>query len=448
MTAENPLLTPEQDQLVSKLGELVAVMEDSKDTDSARWQKANEERESISARLQVLEEERQKEEHDKATQKAIADLQAWQASMRAPSKASAIGGALAGGSGAYDQGAFIGSLFAMKDALKNGDVVAAQKARADLDAISEHTGVPAYSKATLGSTDATGGWIIPNAIVDDLIKPATYKDPFAGICTDVPGVTAFAVDIPFRNARPNKAVVAPFGNTKENVDLGYDGYTATMYTIARIHDLGAQFVRQSRGAAERDVMGELATAFALGTEYYTVQGTGSSQPYGIVTAFSNAPATFTTSFTASATTLAGSVLTAIATASGDLAGRDRVPNAAVVSATMYWTMLSQGTANSGFFFAGLAGMSNIPNVASGTLVTPFGIPVIPDSQFPTDDLVVGDFKVLKRYFGQTYRVDTSTEAGSRWDDNLVGFRGEMEFGLDARPAVYAGALQYVADIQP
>jgi hypothetical protein len=45
-------------------------------------------------------------------------------------------------------------------------------------------------------------------------------------------------------------------------------------------------------------------------------------------------------------------------------------------------------------------------------------------------------------------VDTSDEAGDRWDKNLVGFRGEEEIGLDARAAVFAGAFQFVADIAP
>jgi hypothetical protein len=30
----------------------------------------------------------------------------------------------------------------------------------------------------------------------------------------------------------------------------------------------------------------------------------------------------------------------------------------------------------------------------------------------------------------------------------VGFRGEQEMGLDARPAVFAGAFQFVADVVP
>ena len=77
----------------------------------------------------------------------------------------------------------------------------------------------------------------------------------------------------------------------------------------------------------------------------------------------------------------------------------------------------------------------------------FGVPVYPDAQIlGSDDLIVGEFSALKVYHGDSYRVDSTDIAGTRWDYNLVGFRGEMEMGLDARPAVYAGAFAFVADI--
>ncbi len=72
------------------------------------------------------------------------------------------------------------------------------------------------------------------------------------------------------------------------------------------------------------------------------------------------------------------------------------------------------------------------------------VPVIPDDQLTAHKLIVAEFSAFKRCFGQWYRVDTSTEAGTRWDTNVVGFRGEVEFGFDARPGVYAGAAQYIA----
>lgn len=61
---------------------------------------------------------------------------------------------------------------------------------------------------------------------------------------------------------------------------------------------------------------------------------------------------------------------------------------------------------------------------------------------------MGDFKKLKVWLGDSFRIDTSDVAGTRWDKNLIGFRGEMELGFDARPAVYSGAFQDIADITP
>ena len=110
-------------------------------------------------------------------------------------------------------------------------------------------------------------------------------------------------------------------------------------------------------------------------------------------------------------------------------------------------MFRQGADAAGFYISGMNG-DTMPGVATGTVVTPFGIPVFHDSLVPTDDLIVGDFKAAKIYLGQGYRVDSSSTAGTRWDTNLTGFRGEEELGFDARPAVFSGHFQYVADIQP
>jgi HK97 family phage major capsid protein len=314
-------------------------------------------------------------------------------------------------------------------------------------------------KSTLGTTDATGGWIIPNAIVDEFITPATVDNIYRTICTVVPGVTAASVDIPFRSAARARAGIIAFGNTKTNIDLAYNGYTATMYTLAAIYDIGNQFLRQSRGAAEQDVLSELAAAFAQGEAYYVREGSGSSQPFGYTSALTNGPAAFRSTFTPSATTLAGSMATAIATAAGALAGRGVAGRSgqglsAVLSATSYWTMLAQGTDSAGFFFNPSQGPTAI-NAPAGTLISPFGIPVYPDADADLegtaaviDNLVVGNWKKFKLYFGQSYRVDSSEEAGTRWDTNLTGFRGEEEMGFDARPAVYAGHFQLITDIVP
>lgn len=445
-------MTEQMSALTAKLKATIGTMEEAKETDGARWQAADDERQRIAKDLTDLSERIEARERAEATVKAAADVEAFLRTVRTPSAKAAIGGG--GGGGAVPGDFLMGVWLAgSTDADVQRQGKALLEAGAHLRQVS--AGVPAaafvkagdtFEKATLGTTDATGGYVIPNNLVEELIKPAMYQNLVRDLVTTVPGVTGQGVDQPWRSGAPSRALVSPFGDTKENRDLAYNGYTATMYTLAAIYDLSKQFLRQSRGAAERDVMTELSHAFALGWSHYVLSGSGSSEPYGLLTALTNSPATFTSSFTPSATTLAGSVSTAIATCSGALAARERQPEAALINSADYWTMLSQGTDNAGFFFNPSAGPTAIPGLRPGVLVSPFGIPVIPDNRMTADRLVVGEFQALKVYEGEAFRVDSSDVANTRWDKNLVGFRGELDMGLDARPAVYAGAFQQVTNL--
>lgn len=399
------------------------------------------------------EEQRNADIRDAKAQAAAALEMA--GNIRNPSKADLIGGlglAHGYGGGGYVPGTFIAAIEALnaKDSF-DGTRLAA---KATLEALGSRYQTPeeAGSKATLGATDATGGWIIPNAIVEPLLKTGRYRPGVTQLISARPGLAdQYQVDIPFRRTQPSRALVAPWGDTKENRNTVYEGYTATLFTIAAIHDLGKQFVHKSRGAAEADVMGELDDAFRRGQTYYILSGSGSAEPYGLQTALAlGGAAGFTTSFSPVATTLAGSVASAIATLGGVLAGpgRDRSPNGALLSGTAYWAMLAQGTDTAGFWFAGQRGGSP-EGINPNTLMSPFGVPVIPENNLAgADDLIVGEWDALKVYYGEGYRVDSSDVAGDRWDKNLIGFRGEMEMGLDARPAVFAGAFQFAADILP
>ena len=433
---------------VKEIGDEVRSLVESDSTETkARLDELSTEQKRITDEVAPLLAAKEKAERDAAIKHTQSQLESLMASTRTASKGHLIGAGRASLSDpAYKAGAFLGAIVDMH----SGDPERFTVGKASMSEISAYE--ESWGKAALGSTDATGGWIIPNAIVDDIIKPASFSNVYRSLMTVVNGVTAPAVDMPFRIDAPNRAVIAAFGATKENVDLVYNGYTATMYTLARVHDIGNQFLRQSQGAAETDVMQELATAFALGEAFYIREGTGSSQPFGYTSALTNGPAAFRSSFTASATTLAGSILTAIATAGGALAGRGRTADGAVLAATTYWTMASQGLDGTGFFYAPAAGPSEI---RPGTLLTPWGIPVFPDAAADNegtaaviDNLVVAEWKRFKVYFGQSYRVDSSSVAGTRWDANVTGFRGEEELGFDARPAVYSGAAQMITDVLP
>lgn len=383
---------------------------------------------------------------------------------REPSKAWAFGG---GGNAplSYQAGDFLWNLYVRKsDEFTFAERAKAEKALEEMGAnYAKAEGISigpakaeggyyipdAYksvlAKATLGTTAATGSVLYPGAAVGALVKPPRALTAAESLVT-TRTMDTFGAVIPVRASTPTRAAVVAWGQTKTNTNLAYGGYTATPYTLAIIYDLAKQFLRYSRGAAEADVRSELETAFRLGRSYYILQGSGSSEPYGIQTAIATAFSAFTTSFSPVATTLAGSTAKAIAKAAGALAVRGWGAEAALLGPAAYWEMISQGTDTAGFWFAPAGGPLDI---RPGTLVSPFGIGVYPETQLAaTDDMLVGAFSALELYRSSEYRVDTSDVAGDRWDKNLVGFRGEEEIGLDARAAVFAGAFEFVDDVTP
>lgn len=477
-------------ELITKVNDAAEAMAKAKDEDTARYDALKKQRDEDAATLTTLQADYQKRVRDEETSQAIEAGKAmrdWLSQNRTSAKS--IGATPFTQDRAYQKGAFLYAVHEARSRDAEAQAKGKQMLRTLVDELNdpiligvEPDGTEVFAKAatyqdakaagssgiipwgakaedmvaksTLGSTDATGGWIIPNAVVDEFITPAAYANIYRDLMTVVPGVQGAAVDIPFRSGVRSRAVVAGFGSTKENRDLAYNGYTATMYTLAAIYDIGNQFLRQSRGAAEADVLSELAAAFASGESYYVREGSGSSEPFGYTSALTNGPSTFRSTFSSpSDSTVAGSIAAAISTAGGALAGRGVTPDGAVLSAAAYWQMLRQGSDAAGFWFATVA---NSPtSIRPGTLISPFGIPVHPDAGVDSigtaavaDNLVVAQWKKFKVYFGQTYRVDSSDEAGTRWDTNLTGFRGEEEMGFDARPAVYAGYAQMITDILP
>jgi HK97 family phage major capsid protein len=433
-------LTPRVEELTAQLKAAVDIMEEARTTDTARWQAAREEQERIALELTTIKETQDREA---ATNVAKAQVQEFLSNIRPPSKAAAIG------MGRDDRPAPRAGDFirAISNARSNDaeDQAAGKAALAELGLLYEKAwGNDIAAKAATGLTDATGGWLIPNAIVDEIIKPAMYTNVIRRLVTSIEGVSAASIDIPLRLAAPARAAVIAWGSQKTNTDLVYNGYTATMYTLAKIHDVSNQFLRHSAGAAERDILSELAHAFALGDGYYILQGSGSSEPYGLYTALGTIPGYQTSTDFSGNSTVAGAIVKGIATAAGLLAVRGVTASAALLYPADYWGMASQGTDTAGYFFTG--GQRSVEGVNPGTLMTPWGIPVYPDANLPTGKCIVGDFRALKVYYGQGYRVDSSNVANTRWDYNLTGFRGEMEMGLDARPAVYAGNFQLLTDV--
>ena len=447
MTEPNPQDQPSDDiaKLLGRANELKAQLEENKLAENELAEvKTNfaSIRDEINE-LQRAENERQNEAEQKAILAQLEALNETVGKLRTPSKADAVMGS--GKSGTEDENFFAALAQARS---RDAEVQAVGKARLE-DMGSYFTGVPEASKATVGDTDAAGGYLVPNNVVADINLQAQPGRTVVDLFTVVNGVRGGAVDIPWEQSADSRAVIAAPGATKENSNFIVNNYTATLYTLARIFDVGNQLLRRSEGAAERLVRSKLARAFALGEDYYAIQGSGSSEPYGLLTALGTS-GTYVTSHTPSASTIVGNWASAIAKAAGAIAERGGDPDGVVMNSGDYWTALSYGDpAGPGFFVSPMGGAFGFNAAQTGTVgAGPWGTRLAHTPNMPSDSLVVGEYRAAMFFRGEGYRVDVSSEAGDRWDKNLTGFRGEEEIAFDARPAVYTGRFQRITDVKP
>jgi HK97 family phage major capsid protein len=464
-------------ELTEQLRGAVATMEESKASDTARWQAADASRTEITTQLLDVKGQLDKIAVERDHAKNVEESKALLESLRSPSKAALFGDGKArdnvGGpldfyglndfmrSPSYKKGDFVEALYRTRPGA-NPDEWAWGKAklqelgatRLDMAGQSIDLRDTAGSKATLGDSGATGGYVLPNNLVDTVIKPNTQEAVYTGadaLLTVRSGVNVRGVDLPYRPGAPARMTVQTWGNSKENVNEAYGSYTASLVTVARIYDVGKQYLRFSAGSAEEDVLDELTKAAALAENYYVISGAGTAgnngEPYGVYTALQNNPGSYKTTTTPVGNTILGSAAAGFATMLGALASRSRRASAIVVNAADFWTILAQGSDNAGFWVSPTGGPTGFSMTASGELRY-WGVPVVYDANLTSKLAIAGDWKQLKFFRGLEFRIESSDQAGSRWDDNLVGFRGEEEIGMNAASAVSVGAFQYCTTIIP
>jgi hypothetical protein len=294
-------------------------------------------------------------------------------------------------------------------------------------------------KATLGTTGATGGYVLPNNLVDRVEKPAVGTIDWPTLLTVRDGVNVRGVDMPYRLGAPTRMLAQSWGETKDNRDETYGSYSAPLVTFAAIYDQAKQYLRFPAGAAEQDVLDELVKARDLAEEYAVLAGPGTGTvgvgdaTLGIYTSLAATPTWLgyrsAKTGSASSSTVAGSFASACAEVIGLMATRSRFPSVIVTDSATYFAMLVQG----GLMFNGVP-IRHRPNVNAFTGTS--------------KHLIALDSKAFKLYRGAEFRIDTSDVAGSRWDKNLVGFRGEIELGFNAETAVHVGAARLMTAVIP
>ena len=363
-------------------------------------------------------------------------VQAFAAENRSPSKALLIGQG-----GRSVTAPDIGGFFTAIANARSSDATQQASGKAQLEYMGSRWVEPDPAKATLGTTGAGGAYIMPNAVVDKVVEIQTATNPYRSLLTVRAGVATPSVAIPVEASAATRSVVAAWGTLKSNVDITFAQYTATFYTLAKIHDVANQLLRYSQGAAEQDILDRGAKSMALGEAFYITQGSGTNEPEGLLTALASIGG-FDTSKSAPTTTIATSIAGTIVAGIKALAQRAVKPTAIVLDPVSYWTAMTEAVAV--FSVMGALGgnvASAIPTTTADGLTRLFNLPLVADLNLPANTGIIGEFSAATLYTGLGARVDTSDQAGTRWDYNETGYRFEEEIAFNALPYVAAGRFQ-------
>ena len=303
-----------------------------------------------------------------------------------------------------------------------------------------------FVKGVLGTSSATGTAIIPNNFVSSLVDQLAVGNIYRQLFTVINGVQGAGVDIPYEvDAITGALLQGAYGSNKDIRDWGFGRATATLYTIAQIADVGNQLLRQSNGAAERSARNRLARSIAVKEATFVTNGSGSSQPLGFfqaLAAFGNVAAFITSLSSEPRLAALGRGIAAL-----EARGSSRENLVICMSTTDYWETAVEGLGTS---YAGGWAVDPAGGAAANPPITSaWSVPLRSDPNWPAAKVgtaLIIDRSEVEMFTGQEYRIDVSSEAGSRFDQNITGFRAEEEFGFNAEPYVRTGRVQTVTGI--
>ena len=303
-----------------------------------------------------------------------------------------------------------------------------------------------FVKAVLGTSDATDQAIVPNNFVAGLVEQIAANNIYRDIFNVVSGVNGSAVDIPYEITGITAALLqGAYGSNKDIRDFSFGQATATLYQIAQIADIGNQLLRQSNGAAEGAARRRLGKSLGILEAQYITNGSGSSQPLGFFQAFLafGDPAAFKTALSSEPRLAAlGRGIAALETR-----GIPRDNLVIVMSPTDFWETAVEGLGTS--YAGGWAVDPPGGAAANPPITSAWGVPLRSDPNWPAAQVgtaLIIETSDVEIYTGQEYRIDVSSEAGNRFDQNITGFRAEEEFGFNAEPYVRTGRVQKVTGI--
>ncbi len=425
-------MSTEHDQkaeaLVAEITELATELRDKSDIPLDRIQAIEEAITVKSAALDKIQAEARAEKVEKQLAELDDRLKAF-TRTEARSKASAIlSGAHLGGEasvksvGRYNEVNFLSALVERR----HGDTDAQE-----------------FVKAVLGTSAATGQAIVPGNFVSTLVEQIAANNIYRDLFNVVSGVSGAGVNIPYETTAITAALLqGAYGSNKDVRDFGFASATATLYTIAQIADVGNQLLRQSNGAAEASARRRLGKSIGLLESTYITNGSGSSQPLGFFPAFMayGDVAAFKTTLSSEPRAAAlGRGISAL-----EARGIPADNLVIVMNPTDFWEMSTEGLGTS--YAGGWAIDPAVGAAANPPIGSVFGVPVRRDANWPA--AYAGTALIIERteveiFTGQEYRIDVSSEAGNRFDQNITGFRAEEEFAFNAEPYIRTGRVQKV-----
>ena len=417
-------------QLTKEITDLATELRDKSDIGLDRIQAIQDEITAKSAQIDDLAQVKRTNDAESRIRELEAKMAAFTRTT-AQTKASAI---LAGAAGGSAGASTIKSVGRFNEVNFLSALTAAPKGDQDAQE---------FIKAVLGTSSATGTAIIPNNFVAGLVEQIAANNIYRDLFNVVNGVTGAGVDIPYEVTAITAALLqGAYGSNKDIRDFSFNRATATLYTIAQIADIGNQLLRQSNGAAEAAARRRLGKSIGVLEATYITNGTGSSQPLGFFQAFLayGDPAAFKTTLSSEPR------LAAIGRGIGamETRGIPRDNLVVVMSPTDYWEMSTEGLGTS---YAGGWAVDPAGGAAANPPITSaWGVPLRSDPNWPsaqTGTALIIERSDVEIYTGQEYRIDVSSEAGTRFDQNITGFRAEEEFGFNAEPYVRTGRVQKV-----
>lgn len=325
--------------------------------------------------------------------------------------------------------------------------------------------IPDLQRAALAEgTGSTGGYLVVPAYLQDLFAETRRQGNALRSYgwLNIHPVETNQIYIP----KGSGAAAVAFVNenaTKTTADQSYTQIAVTIYTVAGISKQSKQLAMDSSPTVLDLSTRELGTLIGNLEEQTIINGSGSSQPLGIIntTGLAQSP---TTSDTA-----AGAV---VATSTQQTVVIDAILSAVVAVETNYfgpptgvlmhprrlgWLLKGkdssnnylfnrQGTFRQPTFDPTMRTVTSMVGVSGGFDTPPydlFGLPIGTSVNIPTtlnfgstgssdqDVIIVGAWNEAHWFQRQDVTMDTSDVAGTSWETNQVWIRGEERFGFTA-----------------